>query len=94
MAKHEMHDGLPPLLNVDNLADGAVYELMGEAFSELANQSDFYVACGEPKEETAPHPYSSLVEPSLAISDEEPPEVVEKPKEPVASYAFYVGGVR
>jgi hypothetical protein len=32
----DQHDGLPPLLNVDNIADGAVYELMGEALKNLA----------------------------------------------------------
>lgn len=34
--KTELHDNLPPLLNVDNIAGGALYELMGEALKNLA----------------------------------------------------------
>lgn len=36
-AKRDLHDGLPPLLNVDNMADGALYELLGEALKNLAS---------------------------------------------------------
>ncbi len=44
MAKGEvkdMHDGMPPMLNVDNMASGALYELLGKALERVAeNISD------------------------------------------------------
>jgi hypothetical protein len=39
--KEVIHDGLPDVLSIDNLANGAVYEMVGEAFKRLAgNISD------------------------------------------------------
>jgi hypothetical protein len=32
----DLHDGLPPLLNVDNLANGALYERLQQALTEVA----------------------------------------------------------
>lgn len=32
----QLHDGLPDVLSIDNLANGAVYEMLGEAFQKLA----------------------------------------------------------
>jgi hypothetical protein len=41
MPKENLHDGLPDLLSIDNLANGAVYEMLGEAFKRMAaNISD------------------------------------------------------
>jgi hypothetical protein len=34
--KEVIHDGLPDVLSIDNLANGAVYEMVGEAFARLA----------------------------------------------------------
>lgn len=31
-----IHDGLPDVLSIDNLANGAVYEMVSEAFKKLA----------------------------------------------------------
>ena len=36
MPKDELHDGLPPLLSLDNLANGAGQELFNEALTRLA----------------------------------------------------------
>lgn len=39
--KDELHDGLPDVLGVDNMANGAVYEMLGEALKRMAaNISD------------------------------------------------------
>ncbi len=41
MPDDKLHDGLPPLLNMDNIANGALYEMLGEAMANLArNISD------------------------------------------------------
>lgn len=41
MADENMHDGLPPVLNIDNMANGAVYELLGRELARVAeNISD------------------------------------------------------
>ncbi len=36
MPVDEIHDGLPALLSIDTVANGAAYELIGEAFKRLA----------------------------------------------------------
>jgi hypothetical protein len=37
----DLHDGLPPVLNIDNMANGAVYELLGRELARVAeNISD------------------------------------------------------
>lgn len=36
MPNDSLHDGLPSVLNIDNLANGAAYEMLGEAFKRLA----------------------------------------------------------
>ena len=33
----DIHDGLPPILNVDNLANGAVYELLQRELTRMAD---------------------------------------------------------
>lgn len=35
--KEDLHDGLPPILSVDNLANGAVYELLQREFTRVAD---------------------------------------------------------
>jgi hypothetical protein len=35
--EHDLHDGLPPILNVDNLANGAVYELLQRELTRMAD---------------------------------------------------------
>ena|SRR5260370_640965 len=34
--KEVIHDGLPEILSIDNMANGAVYEMVGEALKRLA----------------------------------------------------------
>ncbi len=37
----DLHDGMPPMLNVDTMASGALYELLGKALERVAeNISD------------------------------------------------------
>lgn len=36
MPEKNLHDGLPEVLSLDNIADGAVYEMAAEAFKKLA----------------------------------------------------------
>ncbi len=36
LAKKDLHDGIPALLTIDNMANGGVYELMGDALSKMA----------------------------------------------------------
>jgi hypothetical protein len=39
--KVNLHDGLPDVLSIDNMANGAVYEMLGEALKRMAaNISD------------------------------------------------------
>ena len=39
--QEKLHTGLPPILSLDNLANGAVYEMFGEALKKMAaNISD------------------------------------------------------
>lgn len=41
MANETLHDGLPPLLDAANLANGAAFEMLGESFKRVAaNISD------------------------------------------------------
>src|SRR6185437_2709628 len=41
MAEVNLHDGLPDVLSIDNMANGAVYEMLGEALKRMAaNISD------------------------------------------------------
>lgn len=37
MANDELHDGLPDLLSIDNMANGAVYEMTSDALKRLAD---------------------------------------------------------
>lgn len=41
MPNDSLHDGLPDVLSIDNMANGAVYEMLGEALKRMAaNISD------------------------------------------------------
>lgn len=35
--EQDLHDGLPPILSIDNLANGALYELLQREFSRMAD---------------------------------------------------------